>query len=372
MQALKPRSVAERCNLVSGFQAEFKKKNADEGKVKELKQALTRQSPHSNWKKMILGANVGKIQDIHTHLLESPNSMEIPLQMDKRVKLFPGGKVVIAFGSTFTTSKPNRINPNGGLILDAAHASYCFNQKTEFNGYVLAIADGAGGHFGDEIQDRTIARAAHFATKASSRFLAAYEHPDLFEKDKETLIKALKQEVLDKGKGESTTLACCRAFPVADGFRIVGFNIGDNMAFAWDPRQQKVFPIFSSTCSEAGAALLPNACHFFEIEFIDIIIPTNSYLYLMTDGVHDSLPHVEEEKQYPNGLGYKIRTLQNIESAFQELSEQAQPEVFLLSIIKKVFETVESEKTKQQEQQDVNIGDDISIIQYHLGGHVKE
>ena len=122
-----------------------------------------------------------------------------------------------------------------------------------------------------------IARAAHFAVKGGVRFLSAYHQPDTLANDLVPIIDALKHEVFSKSPGEDTTVACSSGIPVEDGFRIVGFNIGDNMVVAWGSCNKRA-TIFSHLDAVRLAQLLfPSSFRAFEVEIVDTIIPEGVY-----------------------------------------------------------------------------------------------
>lgn len=355
----------KRWEIVQDFSNQFSQPTADLDKVKSLKRGLCEKAKTSNWKGALLGAAPDKLVDIHTLFLIYPNSLNLPIGIKERTKLFSHGDIQAVCGSTFATNIPERIDENGHHILDGVCSYMCKNDRGLFNGYALAIADGAGGHFGSDHQDKMIGRAAHFAAKGASRLLSAYQDPDKLVGDLRTIIQVLKKEILFKAKGESTTLASCRVFPVEGGFRVVGFNLGDNMVVAWNPLTKKVTHLLPSRCSEAGTALLPEGFRAFEVEVIDTVLPKGCLLYLMTDGVHDTLPFIEEEKAYANELKYRVRTLSNLESILGGFSETASGETFLQAICQESF--AGAERLRQgQTGSEVKIGDDFSLIQCHL------
>jgi serine/threonine protein phosphatase PrpC len=354
------KTIFERWTAVRTLSAVFSEKGADLQQVKVLKEALCKKGIFPNWKGALLGASSPLILDIQYLHLDYSNSLAVPIKMEGRTNFFSHEAIQTACGSTFATNKANRVGETKDHILDAMYGC-----RTQDGGFALAVSDGSGGHFGDPLQDKRIARAAHFAAKASVRFFAAHNRPEELKSGFGSIIEALKQEILYKAKGESSTLVCCRAFPVKEGYRIVGFNIGDNMVIAWDPAAKKVHHLLPSRCSEAGTALLPNPCRKFEIEEVDALLPEGSFLYLMTDGVHDTLPYLEEEKAYPNQLAYKVRTLKDPEALFENLSADSSPKHILQNIVEKCFEGSEHLRLQQREA-NVQIGDDFSLVQCHL------
>lgn len=355
----------KRWAIVQDFSTEFSQQVADLDKVKSLKRGLCEKGKNSNWKGALLGAAPAPLVDIHTLFLQYPNSLNLPIGTRDRTKLFSYGDIQAVCGSTFATNIPERIDEKGHHILDGVCSYLCKNNQGLFNGYALAIGDGAGGHFGDNLQDKMIGRAAHFAARGASRLLSAYHDPDKLLEDLSKIIEVLKKEILLKAKGESTTLACCRAFPVEGGFRVVGFNLGDNMVVAWNPLTKTATHLLPSRCSEAGTALFPEGFRAFEVQIVDTILPNGCLLYLMTDGVHDTLPFIEEERVYPNQLTYRVRTLKNLESILGDFPETTSGEIFMQAICQESF--AGAERLRQgQNNANTKIGDDFSLIQCHL------
>ena len=362
------KSPLERWSIVRAFNKEFSKKTADLEKVKALKKGLCEASKTSNWKGALLGALSDSVVDVRHLYLQYSNAWDLPLKTEERVKFFPGLRIQAACGSTFATNIQKCLNEKGNYLLDAVYGCVCMDQGF-FNGYALAVGDGAGGHLGDDQQDIMIARAAHFAVKGGVRFLSAYHQPDKLANDLVLIIDALKHEVLSKSRGEDTTVACCRAFPVEDGFRIVGFNIGDNMVVAWDPATKRSYNLLPSRCSKAGTALFPSSFRAFEVEIVDTIIPDGCLLYLMTDGAHDTLPHIEEENVYPNELGYTVRTLDRLNDILGDIPANSNPELFLQMMVREAYDGAERLRQQGQANANTRIGDDLSLIQCHLKKH---
>lgn len=353
----------ERWSFIQAFKGQCSSETMDLMKVNLLKQALCEAKSTSKWKEAILGFRSEELVNVHTLPLAYSNSTDVPIDFASRILKFPRKRLQATFGSTFATNKPNRIGTKGDLILDAAYGCSCFNSDDVFDGFALAIGDGSGGHFGDEHQDKKIGKVSHLAVKTAVRCLASYHNPDQLAAELLPVLQVIKQEMLSKEKAESTTLACCRAFPLRErkGFRVIGLNIGDNMAVAWDHARKKCHHLLPSRCSEAGTALLPETFRTCEVQIIDIVLPDGCLLFLMTDGVHDSLPHVEEEKIYPTQLTYRERTLNKLELILKDIPDNAPAASFMNALVQKAFEQVETVR-KDLLKEDALIGDDFSII----------
>lgn len=334
-------------------------------KLQDLQKSFCTILSTPNWKDALLGAHQDEKIDLHAIPLKYSNNLDRPLDLSERSLFFSSAVFSASIGSTFATNKPNRLDDQEHPILDAVYGCSCFDSRGRFDGYALALGDGAGGHFGDTAQDQRIARASHFATKACARLLSAYHHPQTLQQELNALLKHIEKEIQYKAPCESTTLVACRAFPTSQGFRIVGFNVGDCLLMAWNPLTRTAHPLLDSHVSEAGTALLPEAYRSFELQTVDTELPEGSLLFLMSDGIHDTLPHAQEEKTYPNGLQYRIRTLTQLETILGSLPSNAPSELYLRTLIQKTFAGTETLR-QQQTSPAIQIGDDFSIIQCHL------
>ena len=157
----------------------------------------------------------------------------------------------------------------------------------------------------------------------------------------------------------------CRAFPTDKGFRIVGFNVGDGMMVAWHPQIKTAYQLFSANATEARTAFLPDAYRPFEIQMIDILLPKGSLLFLLSDGIHDRLAFREEEKNYPNELHYRIRSLTKLESILGDIPAQSPIDAYMNAIIQTCMTAAEKER-KKNHLKNIQMGDDLSILQCYL------
>lgn len=352
----------ERWALVQAIKQEFAKKAITPLQLDALKKAFCQEFSTENWKEAILQISHRDQLAPYFVFQHYANGLDQPLDREARVRFFMGEKISAVFGSTFVTNKPGRVDTQGHHLLDATCSCVCLDEQKKFNGFALSLGDGSGGHFGDATQDQRIARASHFATKSCARLLSAYHNPEDLLRDLPSIIQAVKEEVKEKGYGESTTLISCRAFPTPGGYRLIGFNIGDNLLVAWHPPTKTVHPLLASHATEAGTALIPEACRSFEIQVLDITIPPESLLFMMSDGVHDMLPFREEEKAYPNGLTYRVRTLTHLDSLFADVPLKAGSDLYLKAVVQKTMQKLEELKEQEKHTPNVQIGDDFSLL----------
>lgn len=168
------------------------------------------------------------------------------------------GSLFSGMGSTFFTNNTKRIRQTHdaqGKVLPSYTLDASFSTLLPDEGTILAIADGNGGHQGNELQDETIAYLSHCATKAAAQILYTYSDPVKLENDikvgkvteaiKEAVIKRLAQKADGKFSRfvESITLACARTFKTGDGLKVVGFSIGDSMIIAWNSTSKSFMPL---------------------------------------------------------------------------------------------------------------------------------
>ena len=315
----------------------------------------------SNWKDAIIGSHCNEMIKIKHPFIAYSNDINHLITFKERFEASSGKNISVFWGSTFATNKKHRLDDKGNHLLDAAYGVECYDKTGNFSGFSLALADGSGGHFGDDIQDNRIARAAYFASKSCVRLFSSYHKADELKKDIPSLILSIKPEVQQKGCGEGTTLIACRAFLEGDTFRLLGFNIGDCMMVAWDPQSKKLYSLLPSHVSEAGTAIFPINYRSFEVHHLDEKLPVGSFVFLLSDGVHDFLAYTEEESTYSNGLSYRTRCLKQVDQLFQDIENTDSVEVYLQAIMQKVV--VNSEKFRRKSlEEETQIGDDVSII----------
>lgn len=334
--------------------------------VTDLKTSLCRLAKLSNWKDVLLMAWYQEEINVWHPFIQYANAIDNPIATKGRTLEFTGKEVLAVFGSTFSTNKSHRIDSKGHYLLDAAYGGICLDKQGNFNGYALALGDGAGGHFGEPVQDKRIARAAHVGTKTAVRLLSSYQDPESLKNELKALPSVIAQEMQEKVQGEGSTLICCRAFPLKNGYRLIGFNIGDGMMIAWNPALQIGHNICPSQVTEAGSAFLPETFKNFEIAFLDIIVTKGCYLYLLSDGVHDDLSYSESMGTYENRLQYRTRTLTHLDKVWSDISADAQARQYLEALVLKSFEGAENRRKREINNSNVQIGDDFSVMQCYL------
>lgn len=310
------------------------------------------------WKDGLLGSNRIEIVKIKYPFIAYSNTSLQPIEPQSRFAKISSQAIV---GSTFLTNFPERLSETGNHILDGAYGASCL-ERNVFSGYALALGDGAGGHFGDAAQDRRISRASYFASKGAVRLLSTYHSADQLKKEIPSIINALKREIVIKAKGEGTTLTACRIFPSKKGFRLIGFNIGDSCLLGFHPLTKSYYPLLLPRVSELGTAIFPTAYRTFEIDTIDQEIPNHTLLFLLSDGMHDLLPAEEEEKQYENGLCYRIKQFKEIEKLFQSLPENGEVEIYIEKLKKEACQRIEILRKEADQKMPIQLGDDFLIL----------
>lgn len=370
-------------DLVNVFQSE----NVIKERVNSLKQAL-QGNKKSGWKAALFSPQLDKQHDVSfTPKSFSMDAKNAVMQSPQRFTWFyahqqqtfnPAQDGLVMVGSTFTTNKNVLKDRSNMHVLDAAFTAYTYNTAGEKEGLILALGDGCGGHFGDEKQDERIARLAHFAVKHSARILAALSSPEQFLAQMQSIVTAIALEVKRKEKipGENTTLLCCRAYPVEEGYRIVGFNIGDGLLAAFNPIEKSIQTLSPAFASEYGVANFPQDYKPFEVKKIDAIINKNCILFGLSDGVIDGLPTIVTEEMIAD-VAYrstaldpdKIATLFNNSNRQENSAAQYLAEVLLKTTIDQV-ETLRQEKIKNP-QELFQEGDDVTIVAMPLAGLVR-
>lgn len=347
--AVKNWSPWEKGQLISRITIELSRKGVIASRKEALKVAL--KAIQVNWKDQLLEAHYKDPLSLHFPSFKYDNALTAPITRKDRWQEILGEPFSIIYGSTFSTNRKELHLKEGHHLLDAAFAAVCLDKKGAFAGYAFSVADGAGGHFGDATQDENIANGAKAGCKSCVRLFSAYTDPDALFKELEKVVEAIGNEIKRKGKGESCTLLGCRAFPVEKGFRLIGFNVGDGLLAAYDPVENALKTLISAHVTEKGTALLPGNYKPFELYLIDLLLPENSLLFLMTDGVHDMLLHKEEEAVYSNGLKYRTRSLNPIDGKIR-----------CESLVQICFDEAER-KRRATHLPNQQIGDDCTLLQ---------
>ena len=326
--------------------------------------ALNKQSAPYPWKGALVGSYVVPLACIKRPFLKYSNHLEEEITFNKRFSLIENEECATLFGSSFATSKEEKKETEGHSLLDAAMAQKCHTKKGKFTGYAFALADGAGGHFGDLLQDQRISQAALSSVKECVKHLASHTTSETLKDDLLPLLETVKHKAKEKGKGEGATLLSCRVFPAHGGYRLMGFNIGDGILFAYNPKKKELLSLLPARQCQGGIAIFPLSYRSFEVHQIETFVPNGTLLFLASDGLHDLLPCTEEEGTYPNELKYRKRTLKHkeIETLFEPLPEKASPQDYLKVLIDKGLQTLNHLREDRLKQENIQMGDDVSAL----------
>ncbi len=264
-----------------------------------LKEALT--GPWQKWQEKIL--NVHWLPHLRIH-------HAVDLKETDRFQFKKGlhsthGAVVGSSFCRFHLDSEDKM-PINSPILDSAFSAAILNQQGELNGFVLAVADGAGGHLKDQRQDRSIGRASYFACKQAARLLAALPDTKSFESNSAGIIKQINQTITRKTSPdeEGTTLVAVRGFwkPGSPTLSLIGFLVGDSLLFYWHPVEEKLYSLapaqqWKSPSGQFATALLPNSYKSHEIYLIEQRIPAGGVFFASTDGACEYWPMHKKEKK---------------------------------------------------------------------------
>ena|GEM_PF-3708316 len=373
-----------------GFIELLKKREKDDATVKKnkciLKGALNKVSEGKTWKDIILGISSARAHSLFHASVQYNNSAQCPVMYGgNRFKIpIPGGceQSAAVIGSSFTTTDARKKHDGESHVLDAIYCVYTGDSRGERNGgCVIALGDGAGGHFGDERQDKNVARAAHFATKHSARLMACFDDPEELGVDiLKTIAAQTVAEVKHKAPTETTTLVCARVFPTRIGYRVIGFNIGDSMLVSWSPQTQEFKTLSPSRVTLPGtgalekrqeATALLSAHSEFEIHPIDERLDPGSLVFALSDGCVDSLPTKYVNGTYPNGLDYKETDLDPgaMSKLLSTLPLEASAADCINHILTHAVEVVDLWRVQKLEQETVSkgeypfvLGDDMAMV----------
>lgn len=362
--SMRQQSPVERFAIISEVDGIFHSKKSRAEAVEACKQALQQIHAIGSWRSALLRSFFEKKIKVMFPFHAYDNHLGKSLEYSDRVQELRADELTALFGSTFSTNKPHRLSNTGDHLLDSAHAGICRSANGSFQGYALALGDGSGGHFGDTAQDKRIAKVAHLAVKWSVEIFSAYEDPTALKQAIPSFIPILDSAIQNRIWGEGTTLLCCRVFLMKGGYRVVGFNIGDTMLCSWNKAKKKLQTLAPSYASEAGTAIFPSAYRSEEIMVFDEALPYDSTLILMTDGVHDTLPHEEKEGKYRNGLRFRKRTLSERVLDHKSGGERDDEIPFLL--MRQSIEGGERLRQSSLRDDDVQIGDDGALLSCRL------
>jgi len=325
--------------------------------------ALTEYASPYCWEGIFFGSRTQLLASVADAFFAYDNSLHKEISFEPRFQFSGTEKCMALFGSSFATNREERLDHKGHSILDRTIGLDCRNEKGEFTGYALALADGAGGHFGDVTQDFRIGKAAETAVKDLARHLARHADPESLKSDLPSILEMVKFAVQEEGKGEGSTLVGCRAFPEKESFRLIGLNIGDGMLFAYQ-KDLGFISLLNAHQSEMGTAIFPLAYRSFEIQILDQTVPSGTFLFCLSDGFHDILPYQEETFTYPNGLEYKSRSLDanKMKTLCSLLDEEPKVQDFLHTLIQAALKELNQTRLVSLNQENIQIGDDVSAI----------
>jgi hypothetical protein len=321
-------------NIIDKAIWESKKQYAN--KVNELKKSLGK---GNNWKDALLAVDCEKLQDRKFALISYDADASKSYKSTFENALCQNTFSII--GSCFKTNVQRHLanNQGKGHCLDALYVT----RSKENHSMTFALGDGAGGHFGDDVQDKSIARAAHFATKAAVRFLNTITTPEGFMQNYKWFVKAIAQEVQTKVKHEGTTLVVGRTFFTQNQYRCVGFTIGDSLCFAWDPIAKQCISVAPAHVISQGSAAFPTIYKDHEVHIFDVILPPGCILFAISDGIYDHLPCIQQAKKYPDDIDFTETMLDGnfITQLFHEVPVDAQPAIYADALNKSVMEKME-------------------------------
>ncbi|MFA6038061.1 MAG: hypothetical protein WC748_08100 [Legionellales bacterium] len=338
-------------------------------KVEKLQQALSNMNS-LGWKAACFSQYTTAIYRDYFHAITPGINAKHQILFDKSrfcnvesiLKNVPPESGYAIVGSTFTSNKPQfQQIENESHILDAMCVANHLDNKGNVDGLMVALGDGCGGHFGDKPQDKTIARSAHFASKQAIRVLSLFDHPDEILSAMNEIVLIIKKELIQKSPMENTTLLCARVFAEEEGYRIVGFNIGDGLLAVWNAEKKSIETIAPSIVTEKGVAQFPYAFKPHEVHVFDQHISLGSHLCIFSDGIVDGLPTLKQKKQYANQLLYHEAIIDaKLFNPILENMHNAQTRTECL--VRHVVSTIEAQRqTLLTGTQLEQYGDDIAI-----------
>lgn len=365
---------------------------------KALKVTLSRQQAQP-WKDSVFNVKTKNIFNIYSTSLQYDNDANIEVCYNENrftQQISSDGLHVAILGSNFVTTIPAKHHAEPSQVLDSLYAAY----KVKANNLadvIIALGDGCGGHYrvneqyfanprlteeeratlvattnkDFRIQDHNIARASHFATKHATRLFSLYKEPDDLLASIPEVINDVEREIKQKAGTEATTLVCARAFQLCNGYRVVGFNIGDSMLAAWVPSELRFINLAPSIVSipfesQETTAQIPEQYKPFEVHVIDQIVPSGAILIALSDGFINYMPQVVQNKVYPNDMPYKEVTLdENImrEILATELPKEASANDYMTYLTRYVIN--KTNETRDRLTEGV-AGDDLSLVALNL------
>jgi Protein phosphatase 2C len=371
---------------------------AQRERVVALKTAI--KQGYASWQEVLLGQPLERLYSFWYVPRQLNTDARVPLsEQQERVDLYYTGRYGALLGSSFTTTNPAYYHTGEARVLDAVYAARLpFAQERD--SWLIAVADGCGGHVRETqehythsplppekiaqrlaennaflaAEDKKIAKAAHVATKYAVRLLSTIVEPDSLKAALPDLIKSLEHYIVAKAPSQATTLLAVRAFPQRDNtYRLIGINIGDGLLLAWKPatesQPQRLWTLAPAWISiphanQEATAQLPHQCQQFELQIIDAVVPAETVLLPMSDGIVDVLPQDVALKRYPNDLDYKEITVKadTLEALWQESSATTNVYFYLDRLLQLVLNTIERQREAAlQQSMPTQMGDDISV-----------
>ena len=360
-------------SITQCFAGADKQKNT-QTKIAYLKQSLG--NSKNNWKHALLGVNQKVVSSAFFTQKTFNNDAKVAVTHNKdrfthiEPKAGPKNDQAAALGSSFTTNKEQYISNHQSPVLDALYSAITLDNQQRENGIIFAVADGTGGHFGDERFDMLTARAAHFATKHAVRLMGSYLSADELLQDLKNIVTSIATEIRRKAPNAGTTLLAVRAYPInPQEYRIAGFNIGDGLLMGWHADNKNADTLAPAHLTVSGTAELPDGYREFDIHLIDKVIPIGTLLFPMSDGMVDGLPHQRVKKTYPNALEYYEISLNNesITNFLQPLKAKTPAEEYLSTLLNYVTHAIDIQRQELIGQNEtIQLGDDISILAVRL------
>ncbi|MDF1655054.1 MAG: hypothetical protein P1U34_08080 [Coxiellaceae bacterium] len=289
-----------------------KKRNAGEqplemydnkARVDALKAAIA--GDHKSWKQVLLAINqVELVKASGTQHTFSRDVMsdDAAIMPSKRVDIrayeskIYSASAAVAAGSSFVTNKMDIIRgtlgQDGELVphvsLDAAYSA------VSKDGFVVAIADGCGGHF-DKIEDSAIRRAAKFNVKSACRLIETCSAEELSDESfRHIFFDRIAQETIAKNPrhrdAANSTLIVARGVTQPDGsVQLYGIGVGDCSLVGYNARTGEVYNFLSACQQGWGTASVPGARSLVEERFFSVNIPADTIILPLTDGITDDL-----------------------------------------------------------------------------------
>ncbi len=336
-------------------------------RVHQFKNKL-REDHQGNWKDALLHASYQRILGAIGFVSNESISAHVPILLDtKRMQKFSGmdtQQCAALNGTTFFSNEPAVMARNntdfklmGTLTLDAC---YCA-RVLDGDSIIGAVADGLGGHTGDKNEDSNISRAAYFAVKHAVRLLATFGNPDDLASQSHKIVQEIGAEIKHKlkGSGESVTLTCFRTYRNKDMLRVIGINVGDGMLAAWHGTSGQFQTLLPGRQliqrMGQGPAHLPGnydpAC---DIDNIDLILPLDTVLMPMTDGIAELFPLIHQQK-IEHGKNYELTLFNDVEmsATLKHISRGDCPNEIIDALHKEIIRRVETRRVQLLEQSDI-------------------